>query len=78
MLISTTGVTISLFAMGIYSYLAKHDYDVTGYNLVPVISLSLVTYLSAIGITPVPYVLVAECLPQRVRIIKTFMLKVDK
>lgn len=67
LIISTTGVTLSLLVMGIYSYLSRHDYDLTDYNLVPVISLSLVIYLSAIGITPVPYVLVAESLPQKER-----------
>lgn len=66
MLISTAGVALSLSVMGVYSYLSKHDYDLQDFNLVPVISLSLVIYLSGIGITPVPYVLVAEILPQKV------------
>lgn len=66
MLVSTIGVTLGLSVMGTYSYLHKHDYDLINFNFVPIISLSAVTFLSAIGITPLPFVLIAETLPQKV------------
>lgn len=66
MTISTTGVALSLSVMVVYSYLNAQNYDLRNYNLVPVISLGMVIFLSAVGITPVPYVLVAEILPQKV------------
>lgn len=66
MTISTTGVALSLSVMCAYSYLNERNYDLRNYNLVPVISLSLVIALSAVGIVPVPYVIVAEILPQKV------------
>lgn len=66
MIISTAGVALSLSVMTVYSYVSHQGYDLSHYNSVPVISLSLVIFISAIGILPIPYVMIAEILPQKV------------
>lgn len=67
LLISTSGGAVGLAVTGVYSYLAKHNYDVSAFNFLPVVSLSFFIFISAIGIIPVPYVLVSEVIPQKVR-----------
>lgn len=52
--------------MGTYSYMSAHNYDLSQFHLVPVISLSFVIFISSIGIIPIPYIIIAEVLPQRV------------
>lgn len=67
LLISAVGSAFSLIVTGSYCYMATHDYDVSSLNLLPVVSLSSFIFITAIGMNPVPYVLVSEVLPQRVK-----------
>lgn len=66
LLISTCGTTIGLLITGTYAYLSSNGYNVDGFNLLPVVSLSFVIFVAAIGIIPVPYVLVNEIFPRKV------------
>lgn len=67
LLVSTTGTAIGLVITGIYSYLGHEGYDISSFNLLPVISLSLIIFIAAIGVIPVPYVLVNEIFPRKIR-----------
>lgn len=67
LLISTAGSALFLTVTGIYCYMGAHDFDVSSLNLLPIISLSAYIFLSSIGINPLPYIIAAEVLPQRVR-----------
>lgn len=66
--ISCSGGAVGLSVMGVYCYLNKHqpNIDVSQYSWIPVVALSFVIYISAIGITPVPYIIISEVLPQKV------------
>lgn len=66
LLISTAGSTLGLLIIGTHSYLHMHGYNVSGWNLLPVITLSFFIFISAIGIIPVPYVITTEILPRKV------------
>lgn len=66
LLVSLGGCCIAHLITGIYCYLAKHDYDVNAFNLVPIISISTFIFMSSIGILPVPFIMLAEVIPQRV------------
>lgn len=68
LLVSTAGSAIGSFVMGTYAYMSASGYNVSSFNLVPVISLSFVIFISSIGIIPIPYILAAELFPQKVRI----------
>lgn len=59
--------------MGSYSYMSAHNYDLEQFHLVPVISLSFVIFISSIGIIPIPYIIIAEVLPQKVRFDKALV-----
>lgn len=70
LIISTLGCSIGLFVMGAYSFLSKHDYDISSLNLVPVISLSFVIFISSVGLSPVPHIMVAEILSLKVNTLR--------
>ncbi|XP_037042110.1 facilitated trehalose transporter Tret1-2 homolog [Bradysia coprophila] len=67
--ISCSGAAIGLSVMGIYCYLNKHqsNIDLSQYNWIPVVTLSFVIYISSIGIIPVPYIIISEVLPQKIK-----------
>lgn len=66
LLVSCAGSALSLFLTGIYSYLHSTGYDVSSWSYLPIISLSVFVIITAIGLMPVPLVLVTEVLPQKV------------
>lgn len=66
LLISMIGAGLSHVITGTYIYVGKSGYDVSALNLLPVISISFFIFMNAIGILPVPYVLQAELMPQKV------------
>lgn len=67
LLISCGGSAVALLVTGVYAYLNTHGYDVAAYSALPVVSLSAFIFIAAVGVVPVPYVLVSEVLPQRIR-----------
>lgn len=64
--ISAAATSCGLTVMGLYSYLEKHDYNLDGYSWVPVTSLSFVIFIASIGILPLPFIVLAEVLPDNV------------
>lgn len=66
LLISMSGGFVAVLVTGIFAYLGKHDFDLSSFSILPVISISLYVFICAIGIVPVPFVMVSEILPQRV------------
>lgn len=68
LLLSTLGCTIALAVTAAFVYAAKHELVRSeDWNALPVLALSLFIFIAAIGIIPVPYVMVAEILPQKIR-----------
>lgn len=66
LLVSTAGGCLALLVTATFALLARSGYDMSAWSMLPVISLSLNVFMCAIGILPVPYVMVSEILPQRV------------
>lgn len=71
LLVSLATGMLALLMTGAYSYLAKHDYDVSAFNWLPVVSISFFIFVTSIGILPAPYVMMSEVIPQRIRRIAT-------
>lgn len=67
LLVSVSCTTIGLAAMGTYSYLDSLQYDLHQFNWVPVTSLSFVIFIASIGILCLPFIVLAEVLPSKVR-----------
>lgn len=67
LLVSLIGCFVTLAITGTYSYLALNKFNVDAFNWVPVVSISSFIVLCSLGILPVPYVLMSEVIPARVR-----------
>lgn len=65
--ISLLGCTIGLIVLGGYLYCSNFDYEtVTSMNWIPVAALSLIMLASTIGISPIPFFMMTEVLPDKV------------
>lgn len=73
LLISTIGTTAGLFSMGIFSFLQHSGHDLSELGSLPILSLSFTILFSSFGILPLPYVILAEVLPQKVSINLSFL-----
>ncbi|XP_053692016.1 facilitated trehalose transporter Tret1-like [Sabethes cyaneus] len=68
LLISTVGVGFSLGILGLHSFFSDpNDLYMGTYSWVPVLCLSLTIYTAALGITNVPFFLLPEILPPKLR-----------
>lgn len=66
LMFSTIAAAACLLITGTYSYYIKQGFDLSNFNMVPVVTLSVYICVSAVGIIPIPYVLVSEVFPQKV------------
>lgn len=64
--VSASATSLGLAVMGAYSFLDKQHFDLKMFNWVPVTSLSFVIFIASIGILPLPFVVLAEVLPNKV------------
>ncbi|XP_062541701.1 uncharacterized protein LOC134209707 [Armigeres subalbatus] len=60
LLMSTIGATVGLFCMGLFSFLQLS-------GSLPILSLSFTILFLSFGILPLPHVILAEVLPQKIR-----------
>ncbi|KAJ6648624.1 Facilitated trehalose transporter Tret1 [Pseudolycoriella hygida] len=67
LIVSSTGTTIGLSAMGAYTYLSFHNYDLDGFDWVPVTSISVSVFMAYIGLVPLVFVVLMEVLPVKIR-----------
>ncbi|XP_052864416.1 uncharacterized protein LOC128271025 [Anopheles cruzii] len=67
LLMSAIGVGLSLGVLGAYSYLQAGEHDLRGFEWLPVLALSMTLFLAAIGITNVPFFILPEVMPPKLR-----------
>ncbi|ETN57863.1 sugar transporter [Anopheles darlingi] len=67
LLLSAIGVGLALGVLGAFSYLQTNGHDLTGLEWLPVLALSATLFLAAIGITNVPFFIVPEVMPPKLR-----------
>uniref|UniRef100_A0A8W7PFV3 Major facilitator superfamily (MFS) profile domain-containing protein n=1 Tax=Anopheles coluzzii TaxID=1518534 RepID=A0A8W7PFV3_ANOCL len=67
LLLSATGVGLALAVLGAHSYLLTIGYDLQGAEWLPVLALALTLFLGAIGITNIPFFIVPEVMPPKLR-----------
>lgn len=65
-IVSTAGSTVSLAVTGAYVYCVRSGYDLTAYSAVPVGCLSFFIFICAIGVIPVPFIVMVEVMPPKV------------
>jgi hypothetical protein len=67
MIISTLFTSFGYCAVATYSYLNHAGLDVSGLKWIPVLSLSLVIFVASLGILTLPFVILPEVIPQKIR-----------
>ncbi|XP_062545777.1 facilitated trehalose transporter Tret1-like [Armigeres subalbatus] len=67
LVVSTIGATVGLFCMGLFSFLQHSGQDLSSLGSLPILSLSFTILFSSFGILPLPYVILAEVLPHKIR-----------
>lgn len=66
--ISLSGASVGLFSLSIYSYL-RQFYDMSNFLWLPVVCLSLIIFISSVGIIALGHICAIENYPQKVRLI---------
>lgn len=67
MIASSVGTGTGMFLMATYSYLNHLDVDLSAVGWIPVASLSLAVFSASLGLMPLPFVMLAEVLPMKIR-----------
>ncbi|XP_034668658.1 facilitated trehalose transporter Tret1 [Drosophila subobscura] len=67
LLVSAVGIGLGQSAMGSYSYLKVLGYDVSSYGWVPIAGFSFMLLLAASGLLTLPFLVIAELLPPKIR-----------
>lgn len=67
LVVSLCGSSFGLAVMGTYQYIYEQGIDVSSFDWLPVTSLSFVVLLASIGAVPLPFVVIAEVLPLKLR-----------
>ncbi|KAJ3623784.1 hypothetical protein MTP99_017447 [Tenebrio molitor] len=67
LLASAVGMCISVATLGVYFYLKNHQIQVDMISWVPVLSLVVFMMMFNIGLGPVPWVVIAELFPPKMR-----------
>lgn len=66
-IISFLGSAAGLFTVALYQYLQLNGYDLSSYQWIPVVCLSLCIFISSAGITPLSILCCLEYTPPNVR-----------
>lgn len=67
MVVSFAGTGFSHVVLATYIYLSSTtDINLEAFQWVPVVSFSAMIFIASCGALPIPYVLVAEILPEKV------------
>lgn len=67
LMVSAICTGITHVAMGIYFQLKESDYDLSSYGWFPLLILSVMYLVSSIGLMNIPFFLIAEILPIKIR-----------
>lgn len=67
LVVSSFGSFLSLTVMGSYYFLKKIQVDVSQFTSIPLISFSVLVLFTAVGLAGVPFVVIAELVPDRMR-----------
>jgi len=67
LLVSAVGIGFGQIAMGTYSYLQVSGYEVSAFSWVPISGFSFMMLLAAVGLLSLPFLVVSEIMPQKIR-----------
>lgn len=65
--LSTVGAAFFFITLGSYLVLKKWNYNVDAFNCIPIVAFSAIIFLATLGISTLPYVVIAEVTPQNLK-----------
>lgn len=65
--LSSIGSGISLTILGLYTYINSLGYDVGNYSWIAIVSFSAMLFLASCGMMPLPYIVMGETMPEKVK-----------
>lgn len=68
MAISSAGASLFFFILAAYLYLKESGTNLTNFEWIPVVSLSLAVLLASLGVISLPFVITTELLPSKVKL----------
>lgn len=71
LIVSCLGMIVGFIPLGTYCYLRDLNYNLTSISFIPILSLAVVALLYNIGIGPLPWAILGEVFPSRVKAIGT-------
>lgn len=67
LLVSAVGIGLGQSAMGTYSYFQMLGCPVASFSWVPIAGFSFMLFLAAVGLLSLPFLVVSEIMPQKIR-----------
>ncbi|XP_033174049.1 facilitated trehalose transporter Tret1 [Drosophila mauritiana] len=67
LLVSAVGIGLGQSAMGTYSYFQSLGQPVASFSWVPIAGFSFMLFLAAVGLLSLPFLVVSEIMPQKIR-----------
>lgn len=65
--VSATGIALGQTVLGLYMMLKSWNVDVSAFTWIPLGSFSFVLFLSQVGVLSLPFVVLAEIMPQKIK-----------
>lgn len=66
LIVSSAGAALALALLGAFSYMNTQGVNLQHFNWVPLVSFSFYVFITCFGVLPLPFVILAEILPQKV------------
>lgn len=67
LIISGSGIATGLAIFSAFSYAKSLGYDVSSFSWLPLVCFSLVIYIASLGVLTLPFVVLAEIMPQKIK-----------
>lgn len=64
---SAIGTGFGLSSLGLFSYLSENGYQLDGFKWIPIASFSLAVCVGSIGVLTLPFLVVSEIMPPKIR-----------
>lgn len=68
---SSAGMISALIPLGTYCYLKDENYDLNNFAFLPILCLTLVAVMYNVGLGPIPWAILAEIFPARIKALGT-------
>lgn len=66
--LSAIGISLGQICLGAYAMFKQDGYDVSSYGWIPLSCFSFVIFIASIGVLTLPFLVIAELIPEKVQL----------